>query len=160
MTGATLVVKRGNHFAMTKVRHDGYDIVDFKLQFLALISDKTITPKEVCRQYLACRKFSGDDFAPFDPIGNDSDLCIFQAELENEELYGADDTLEDLINIKMEEMNNDPTDWSKDFHPYDQLGCSYSDYMVYIDLDQGTIEGIDENEKENSVHLCSWPWPI
>jgi hypothetical protein len=138
MTGGTLVVKNGSIFAMTKVSSDGYDLEDHiaKLKAFAAGSSKA---EDVTEEYLRLRKASGlgdGDFDPFDPLGADAAQCRFVRSYDDDPSF--DEAME-----RMEQELMDLTDGSEEYdedHPYNQLACSYCDYVAFIDMNAGTAQ--------------------
>lgn len=129
MTGGTLVVKKGNRFAMTKVAHDGYDLEEKLDQFKEWLKSCN-APEDIIEQYFKTRITNGD-FDPYDPL-QDKDLCIITRE--------ESVTWKEFLNKMDQELMNHPkssgmSDEYDEEHPYNQLCCSHMDYILFIDMD-------------------------
>lgn len=139
MTGGTLVVKKGSAFAMTKVANDGYDLEDH-IAALKAFAATTSKPEDVTMEYLRLRKASGlgdGDFDPYDPLGDDADLCRVVRS------YNDDPDYNDVIDRMEQELMEDED--IEDEHPYSQLSCSYCDYVAFIDMDTNKALVNDED---------------
>jgi hypothetical protein len=143
MTGGTLVVKKGSTFAMTKVANDGYDLEDHIATLKAFASSAS-KPEDVTTEYLRLRKVTGlgdGDFDPYDPLNGDADLCRVVRSYDDP--LGFDEALE-LMEQELMNLTEDTEEYDEE-HPYNQLACSYCDYVAFIDMDESTALLNDED---------------
>ena len=135
MTGGTLIVKCGNFFAMTKVAHDGYDLDENKSTLQALANNAE-QPQDVLVAYLRSRGGIDFDYASLDVMTDDVEQCYIVRE------YNDSPSFDEVLNRMDTELNKDEAMESiDDEHPWMQLGCCYSDYTMYIDLNAGNSVG-------------------
>lgn len=134
MTGGTLIVKCGNFFAMTKVAHDGFDLKNNRAS-LQMWANNAEEPEAVLICYLRSR--GGIDFEPLDVMTDDVGQCYIVRE------YKDDPSFEEAGDRMDAEMNDEKVleTIDEDEHPWMQLGCCYSDYVMYIDLNAGNSIG-------------------
>lgn len=141
MTGGALVVRKGTRYVMTKVAHDGYDILRVHLDDIKQFLKTATTPESVVKEYLRLRAqgpLQHADFDPCDPLGVDEDRCRLVRD------YADLPTGEEAMNRMEQELRNDVTqddlEDMDDEDPIMQLSCSYCDYITFVDLDKKTVE--------------------
>ena len=137
MTGGTLIVKSGNFFAMTKVAHEGMDLANIQAMKTLITNSSTID--DIFVSYLRGR--GGIDFEPLD-VMNDQDVveCYIVDEYTDGRFDGKS------IKYVIEKMSSDLSDECEeqeldDEHPWVQLSCDYSDYVLFVDEDSGWLNG-------------------
>lgn len=135
MTGGTIVVRKGTRYVMTKVAHDGDDILHDHLDALKQFLTMAMTPEEVTKEYLRLRAqgpLQHADFDPFDPLREDEERCRVVRE------FSDLPTGEEALNRVEDELNGDED--MDDEDPLMQLGCSYCDYFTFVNMDSGVVE--------------------
>jgi hypothetical protein len=147
MTGGTLIIKKGNLYCMTKVAHDGYDLVEKLKQFKGWMKACS-TPKDIAINYLEERTTSNSNAQAgsieYDFETNDKEHCVYEKTYNKKMSFQKvwDDMEEDLM-----EMTRDDDKYDED-HPYQQLACSYCDHILCIDMDNNRTVLDEEMENE------------
>jgi hypothetical protein len=126
MTGATILIKKGNSVILGKVRFDGFDVKDFfkgKKIF-------NIDHLELWKKYLEFRR---KDF---------SDICI-KSEIQTEYDKGfCNEFLEEPVIVDQNTFYNVVgriEDLIEKSNPDDGYLCGYSDYSVLVDYDKKKV---------------------
>jgi len=138
MTGGTLVLKKGTTYLMTKVASDGMDLKTNLAQIKTWATTSGAIPSDVAMFYLRGR--GGDDFDPWDV--NDKkqikDCMISRTYTHGPSFKDALDMFRDEFERQAVcDMMSDDYD---EEHPYNQLACDYSDYVLFVDMDAKTFE--------------------
>jgi hypothetical protein len=139
MTGGTLLVKNGNYYGMTKVAHEGMDLKNIDAMKTLVSNASTID--DIFVSYLRGR--GGIDFEPWNVMDNDQVVeCYIIDEYPNKQYPNDHWDFSDWGNVEnlIDRMENDLNDECEkqeldDEHPWVQLGCSYCDYILAIDMD-------------------------
>lgn len=138
MTGVELFIRDKDYFYCYKQRHDGYYITDFVKKIGNTIF--TMTAEEIIH------KFHDDNFLE-DSWGNyhtegkplEYGIKIPSSEIKSDNF---DDIYEEICKFIWDNYN-DEDDEDNDY------SCGYGDYIVYIDLINKDIQGIDDEEDED-----------
>jgi hypothetical protein len=126
MTGAEVLIKKGNSIVLGKVRFDGYDVKDFfkgKKIF-------NIDHLELWKKYLEFRR---KDF---------SDVCL-KSEITTEYDNGFCNVfVKEPVIIDIDEFNSvvkHIESLIESSNPEDGYLCGYTDYMVLVDYDKKKV---------------------
>ena len=133
MTGATVIIIKGNRICLGEVRHTGMDVMDF---FIPANIATVATPKELWNNYLNDRRKSFSDISLASEITEtdfDKGVC-FQHSIKGLSLGKVFDQLLKAGHSFIEETSSQECDGYL---------CGYSDYCLLISLDDQTITKID-----------------
>jgi hypothetical protein len=119
MTGAEVVIRNGRTCVLGKVRHDGYDVVDFFNP--KNLSQFSGSPKELWDAY---RHFRASQYGYSNPLGGDADIDSrfldgFEFPFRGGDLEHLIQTAENMITA---------------VDPDDGYLCSYGDYCLLIEF--------------------------
>lgn len=156
MTGGTILIKLNDAFYLTKAAHDGYDLEGYLPKFRKWVG-QAVSPQDIAKKYFKLR--GGGDFEPYDPI-KDIGICMFSKTFKAKTSFDEALTLmEDELNTAFDVSNCSSDKYDED-HPYNQLGCSYSDYCLFIDLNKGTLELNGKDVTTNGVGTATFDSPL
>lgn len=136
MTGGTILLRKNYTYFLTKVAHDGYDLEDLA-EKISKEDKYYLDPKKILVDYLRGR--GGVDFEPIDVMTDDVDKCIYEKKLKERDFWSALEKLEEEL---CELTDNDEN--MEDEHPYMQLSCGYTDYVLFVDCNTGMVSLNDE----------------
>ena len=138
MTGGTLVLKKGTTYLMTKVSSDGMDLETNLTQIKTWATTPGAIPSDVATFYLRGRNIG--DFDPWD-VSDKKQIkdCMISR------TYTHSPTCKDTLDLFRDELGRQAicdmmSDDYNEEHPYNQLACDYSDYVLFVDMDVKTFE--------------------
>lgn len=134
-------MKKGNHYVMTKVSHDGYDLEENKQDFINWLHSKN-TPEEIVGAYLLQRNAGDFEVCNLD-INNPAELaqCMYVEDRDdNPDLYQWFDESEQKLVALVEKQDDNGNFLYDENHPYQTLACSYADCILKVDMDLKVAE--------------------
>ena len=145
MTGAEILIKMGEDCVFGKVRHSGYDIVDFVKEKGDGLFD--IPFDDMWKEYYSWRTEKFDDFSIESEIESDYQQTGFRGKVvQDESLVGQFEKTCSALEDEIAEMDKDSI-----------FLCSYSDYRVLIDCDNRNVWLLCNGEMvllEDEVEEC------
>ena len=149
MTGMEMLVVGGNECVLGKVRHDGYDVVDW-IEHVGADNVLKMKLDGVWKAYYGWRWKKMSDISRMSEIESEYQKGGFPFKtVEKASAMSAEDLMEQANEYLQEEesakMIKEP-----DF--YEGYLCGYKDYEVVVNIDAGkiTINREDYNKKEMS----------
>jgi hypothetical protein len=126
MTGAEVLIKKGNSVVLGKVRHSGYGVKDFFKGKKIFNIDHT----ELWKKFLEFRRKDYSDISLGSEIQTEYDEGFCNVFLE-EPIITDDDKFLNVVEL-IENL-------IKSCDPQDGYLCGYTDYMVLVDYDKKKI---------------------
>lgn len=139
MTGVELYIRDNDNYHCYKQRHDGYFIEDFIKDLGAEIFD--MGAKEIIKSFHD-KYFLEDTWGNYQESGTPLEygIVIPKIEVTNTNFDTVYDSVDKFINTNY--SDNDDENLNYD--------CGYGDYIVYIDLINRVVEGLEDDCDDDS----------